>query len=68
MAEVCGHFRRFTRIEDKQGKGYFFRFWDARSAPYYFAGLKDTENKIIEWFLLNETQKTATARKLAILI
>ncbi|WP_235263474.1 DUF4123 domain-containing protein [Nitrincola sp. A-D6] len=33
FAELRHHLRKFTRLQNEQGKGYFFRFWEKTSLP-----------------------------------
>lgn len=54
MSEVRRHFRRFPRIQDSNGKWFYFRFWDSRSASYYFSGLRKNAEKISDWFQIGE--------------
>lgn len=37
--KVRKHFRKFTRIQDENGKWFLFRFWDANVSRFYFKNI-----------------------------
>lgn len=50
FASLRKHFRRFTRIQDTQGKWYFFRFWEGRILTSYFKHEQNNPASINLWF------------------
>lgn len=45
------HLRRFLRAKSEtDGKLWFFRFWEPRTAPAYFANLSDRPDLVTRWF------------------
>lgn len=44
LDEVWGHLRKFTRVQDVEGKWFYFRFWEG----WYFHVLADRQNTLPE--------------------
>ncbi len=44
------HLRRFTRVQDQQGKWFYFRFWEGRCLPDYFAQLASLPDRAAHFF------------------
>lgn len=57
MAALSDHFRRFTRIRDRQGRIVFFRFWDPLVAGTYFPGVGHDPDRIGAFFTLTSGQQ-----------
>jgi len=56
LAEICTHFRRFTKVKDDQGKWLFFRYWDVLTAQVYFEGVQGDASRINPFFGLPKRQ------------
>lgn len=41
LDDMWRHFRRFTRVQDENGKWFYFRFWEARAATDTFLSYFD---------------------------
>lgn len=50
FAELRKHFRKFTRIQDQQGKWFLFRFWEPCILRDYLYDLRYETGKIMNWF------------------
>ena len=48
--EMWRHFRKFTRVQDRSGKWYYFRFWDPEVAQVNFAYLSTLQEVWPNWF------------------
>lgn len=62
--DVRRHFRKFTRVQDKDGKWFYFRFWEAKFFVDYVLSMKPEKQEIMvgdcHSFLI--TRKKATYR------
>ncbi|RCK51700.1 hypothetical protein TH25_08465 [Thalassospira profundimaris] len=45
--DIRRHFRKFTRVQDKDGKWFYFRFWEAKFFIDYVLSLQPDKQKII---------------------
>lgn len=52
--ETWKHFRKFTKVQDEQGKWYFFRFWDHRIIFPYMSFIKNKQKKVAQFFNAQE--------------
>lgn len=57
LVDLCIHFRRFTKVQDDQGKWMFFRFWEPATAQIYFAGVQSDATRIKPFFGLPKQQR-----------
>ncbi|ATG48535.1 hypothetical protein CEW89_13755 [Celeribacter ethanolicus] len=58
MAEVCGHFRKFTKVQVEADRTWvFFRFWDPQVARSYFESIQGKFLKNTQWFDIRDGQQ-----------
>ncbi|WP_298258898.1 DUF4123 domain-containing protein [uncultured Litoreibacter sp.] len=50
--DIWGHFRKFTKVTDANGKPLFFRFWDTVTARIYFSGICANPTRVEQFFRL----------------
>src|SRR5690606_23777068 len=50
LVELRRHFRKFTRVQDENGKWFYFRFWESQPADSYFRYIQGDQNRILRWF------------------
>ncbi|MEP3348060.1 MAG: DUF4123 domain-containing protein [Litoreibacter sp.] len=50
LDDMWGHFRKFTKVKDEDGKWYYFRFWECRPAIEYFTHVAVDAPKSQLWF------------------
>ncbi|EEW60996.1 FHA domain protein [Ruegeria sp. TrichCH4B] len=43
LDEIWAHFRKFTRVQDADGKWYYFRFWEPKSVERMFSAFSHSE-------------------------
>jgi hypothetical protein len=48
--EMRKHLRRLTRVQDQHGKWFYFRFWEGRYLPEYFAQLAVLPDRAAHFF------------------
>ncbi len=51
LPELRKHFRKFTRVQDEQGKWYYFRFWEGRVMRSYFVSCRLPKNDPQRFFV-----------------
>lgn len=54
LKTLRNHFRKFVRISDKQGKWYYFRFWEKNIMRTYGECIYDKPERIGRWFITQE--------------
>jgi hypothetical protein len=47
LIELGQHFAQFVRVQDEQGKGYFFRFWEPMFFVDYILSMRPEKQKVI---------------------
>ena len=62
LAELRKHFRKFTKVQDEQGKWYYFRFWEGKALRHLIQGATVEKQKNFffikfEVFIISEDQK-----------
>lgn len=54
MDAVWAHFHHFVRVQAEETQEWlFFRYWDPDITSVYFDKIKDTPEKIAQWFYIN---------------
>ena len=43
------HLRKFTKVQDEEGKWYYFRFWEARALPNYLCSITSDAERVDQW-------------------
>lgn len=43
LDDMWAHFRKFTRVQDEQGKWYYFRFWEPKSVTLLFSAFSSKQ-------------------------
>ncbi|WP_394196061.1 DUF4123 domain-containing protein [Litoreibacter albidus] len=50
LDEMWGHFRKFTKVKDEDGRWFYFRFWECKPAKEYFTNVAADALKSQLWF------------------
>lgn len=51
LDEMWGHFRKFTKVQDEQGKWYYLRLHDPKTMIYYLDGMKASHVRVKQVFM-----------------
>ena len=43
------HLRKFTRVQDEEGKWFYFRFWEAQALPNYLCSITTDAERVDQW-------------------
>ena len=57
MEDVYQHFRKFTKVQDENGKWYFFRFWEGSTFTCYWKQFADSYERVARFFCASEFSK-----------
>jgi len=50
LEEMWKHFRKFTKVQDEDGKWYYQRLYDPKNLVYYLDGIKTSKSSIRQFF------------------
>ncbi|MDP0927330.1 DUF4123 domain-containing protein [Paracoccus onubensis] len=50
LDDIRKHFRKFTRVQDENGKWFYFRFWESQPANSYFRYIRNDQDRVLRWF------------------
>ncbi|MFT6451410.1 MAG: hypothetical protein ACJA06_000894 [Halocynthiibacter sp.] len=54
LNEMWGHFRKFTRVQDENGKWIYFRFWESGSLLELLQSWRDNSGKLASFFAASQ--------------